>query len=216
MNNISSNNNLFIFRLLALAVIFILSGIYCIALGIVGISGAGKEGIDLTDPHVRWEDLESGDIIEMDLPYMGDCFMAYTRNGNDVSRRDLFPLLDFSDSIHGQINKYIVFSCKKADFDGYESVRANLKQNSQTGFHIIANSNTIHVKGKLRKITGEETSCLLDYLGSLGYAGTNAENVYLPLVVEPYNEAPGPDIAAGAILLVLGCGIMAIIIFRKK
>ncbi|MBO4242003.1 MAG: hypothetical protein IKT14_00920 [Clostridiales bacterium] len=212
----SQNSNIILYRAIGGAVIMFFISLYLIFSGISGMMDSSAGAIDLTDPHVKWEDLEAGDRIEMDLPYMGDYYLEYTRAGNPVSRRYLYPLLDFSDSLHGEINMYLTFKCSRDEIDDYESIRANLKQNGYTSFHIISNSTTYHISGKLRKMSSTEEQYLRDYLGDLGYTGAAADRVYLPYVVEPSGTNTNRNLAVGLVLMAVSATLTAFIVIQLK
>lgn len=211
-----NNPNMLLFRMIGGAIIMFFVSIYLILSGVTTLAGRSSEGIDLTDPHVKWEDLEAGDRIDMDLPYMGDYYLEYTRGGNPVSRRYLFPLMDFSDSLHGEINMYLTFKCSRDDIDSFESIRANLKQDGYTTFHIISNSTTYHFTGRLRKMNSTEEQYLRDYLSDLGYTGSAADRAFLPYVVEPDTVNTNRNLAVGIALLAISVLLTSYIVIQLK
>ena len=207
---------LLLYRMIVGAVILFFVSIYLIVSGVTSLIGSSNKGIDLTDPHVKWEDLEAGDHIEMDLPFMGEYFLEYTRAGDPVSRRYLYPLMNFSDSLHGEVEMYLTFKCNRDEIDSFEAVKANLKQDGYTTFHIIANSTTYHISGRLRKMNSTEEQYLRDYLGDLGYTGSEVDRAFLPYVVEPDTVNTNRNLVVGIALLAISVLLTSYIVVRLR
>lgn len=201
---------------------FIIIAIVC--LGVVGyglidfVSGL-LPATNIYYEDCDWEQLKSGQHVKFDLDFVLDPFEETTDSKTNRSISQIYTVPDLREHSDGLVymDHYMGIKVNASEYYRYNMiVEASYNWwEDTTGKVPFAQSGSIAVDGRLKKMTGEEQKFIKEYLKDYGYTEEEIDSYVTPYVIIA-RKSVGADLAMIGIggLLAIVMGILAVVSFK--
>ena len=200
-------------------VVIIILGIVMAVLGGRDIIRINAKPIDLNDTHMDWNQLKSGQHVEMDIDVLIGQYMYTTDNGAEISRDYLMPHINYDS--HNDIYTIdrvigVKINRSSGDFDTADAIVNNTRNwwNDRTGA-VNFNTVTIHVDGYLQKLDDNQMKYAREAMTNAGFTPHDLASMIVPYYICDNSSAGPVLLGIGISCLFLGAGL-GIYGFKKE
>lgn len=201
-------------RSLVMGIGLTIIGIGCMIYGLIMGISARTAPVDLYE--VDWNTLKPYQHVEFDLDFIADCYMYYERDGKETSRFYAVPNLYANEDGYVDVNHFMGIAVAQKDFAQYEKLADSSYEwwSDETG-SVEFGKDAIHIDGYLRKMSSKDKEYMKKYMTEdWGYSDSEADEMMTKYVIMTNGASGGGILAAGAIVMVMGLGLLAYAIIR--
>ena len=193
-------------------VIFGIFGVVCLVLGGINTYRINQKPIDLNETHMDWNQLHTGQHVEMDVDILIGQYMTTTDNGSEVSRDYLMPHVNY-DANNDTYTMDRVIGVKinrsSGDFETAEIITNNTAAwwRDRSG-NVEYNTVTIHVDGYLQKMGDDQVRYAREAMTAAGFTPHDLAAMIVPYYISDNSSSGTAFLLVGFIVIASSAGLV--------